>query len=282
MRCRHCYVDKKKDRLSLKDYFNLIDHLCANGLFMLYYTYGEPLMSDNLWEIIRYVNDRNIFQVLMTNGYALDINKARRLKEDGISSVCISIDSPYPKNHDANRGIKGGFAAAVKAIQNCRECMLNVGISSTVTESNAKELVGIVDIAKENDVGFVSFLRERRDGDIVPLTEDSNDAYISFFIDSLCSKSNAINIKFHDPSLIAVLNILYDKRKISDVEYEKYHGMNSCHAKGTISIESNGDIHYCNLNPCPQGNVLNKDISMILSERFAKNEDIICRSAISK
>ena len=92
MRCEHCFVKREKDRLTREKITRIIDELYKHGLLVVYYTYGEPLLSKNFFPISEYVAKKGLVQILMTNGSLLSDESAKRIKEIGISNVYISID----------------------------------------------------------------------------------------------------------------------------------------------------------------------------------------------
>lgn len=276
MRCSHCFADKSRDLIKKEDYYKLIDEMYELGLFVLYYTYGEPLYCPFFFEIAEYVKKKGIVQVLMTNGYLLNETMADRIKKAGISKVFVSLDHIKKEEHDRNRGVCGSYEAALSALAYLKKAGVNCAIATTVTEKNADVLFDIEDLAVSMDVKNVSFLRVRKDGAIRSFEEPKRKAYVEFFKDVL--KRNPAGMMFHDMELIPILTELYRTGEISEEIYEKYLEMNLCHAQYTACVEPSGDVSRCNLNKQVIGNILNDTISDILLNNHRKEGSCTCET----
>ncbi len=269
MRCKHCFVRKKKDLLTEEDYCKIIDAMIDNGMFVMYYTFGEPLLSNLFDKVSKYACQKKIIQVLMTNGALLTPEKISILKGNNISKVCVSIDHIMPEKHDKNRGYEGAYNKAIAALKLLVENNFNTQMSVTINDNNVFFLDRIYDLAKELKVNAISFLRERKDGTIAQI--ENEDKYLEFF-EKVVTNENKVNVLFHDHRLLSPLRALKENGKINDLTYEKYYEMNLCHSGCTISVEPNGDLKRCNLNSRVYGNVLNKPIDLILREDMNINE----------
>lgn len=278
MKCRHCFVERNEDCLDTEQIITLIDELYQQGLMFLYFTYGEPLLARNLFEVAAFAKSRNLIQILMTNGYLVTEQTIEQIRENGISNVFISLDSSRPEEHDENRGKEGAFDAAVKSIRLLRSHKVRVGISTAVTQKNAHRLKEIYDIAMREDVRIISCLRGRKNGTMVPLDPDAKGAYICFV--RFCLKQSCINLKFHDLELLPYFKQWHEEGSISDLVFEKYYHMSCCHADSTLSIAPNGDVSNCNLinNRICNINELSKGK---LRKGLAENENNVCCTPFS-
>lgn len=258
MSCSHCFTNKSQDILKKEDYYHIIDEVYDMGLFVLYYTYGEPLYCPFFFEIVDYARAKGIVQVLMTNGYLVDEKMAYKIKQSGIAKVFVSLDHSDKEKHDENRGVKGAGEAAVRALKYLNGIGVNCGIATTVTEKNVECLEKIENLASTLNIKTISFLRERRNGMISPMSESLKQIYFEFFQGII--KKERSGIMFHDAELLPILKDLYRKQHVSQETYEKYFEMNRCHKKNTVCIEPNGDVSRCNLNKSVIGNVAIRSI----------------------
>lgn len=279
MCCKHCFVERKTDFLSYDKTVEVLDELCEQGLMMLYYTYGEPLLSGIFFDVVKYAASKGLIQILMTNGSLITEQNIEYIKNSGISNVYVSIDSSDYNEHDENRGLNGAFDAAINSIKLMKKQGINVGLSTAVTEMNAMKLKGIYEIALKEDIKIVSFLRARENGTMISLSDDAQKAYKDFVQFGI--KQKAISFKIHDLELLPVLTKWRQNDIITEEEYEKYYGMCCCHASTTVSIAPNGDVSNCNLINNNLGNLSCESIRSIL-ERNKKDENIICCTTISK
>lgn len=274
LKCNHCFVDKSKDELSYKDYTEIIDTLYKEGLFVVIYTYGEPLMSNNFFSVSQYVRDKGISQVLMTNGTLVTAEIARKIKECNVNKVYVSIDHSIPRNHDKNRGCKGTFQKAVQAIKILQNNDINVGIATTITNDNLDCLKEIYILAKEINVRNISFLRERENFKIIKLKDE--EIYFDFFKEIIQDKT--INVNFHDKRLKPVVDYLHNERRIDDEQRDYLYSMFSCKNCYTLCVQPDGRMSRCNfINPLKKKYKECNFKEYIKSEEF-KSENSICYS----
>jgi len=161
LRCAHCYLgaselDNGKNELSTSEGKALINQIAEiNPNAMLVFSGGEPLMRQDLLELIRYAADRDLMAVLGTNGTLVDEEMARKLLESGISGVGISLDSLDPEKHDTFRGVTGAWKGAVRGIDACKKIGLEFQVQTTVTKENFKEISELIKYA--SDMGAKAF-----------------------------------------------------------------------------------------------------------------------------
>jgi MoaA/NifB/PqqE/SkfB family radical SAM enzyme len=153
--CKHCSFfggvdDKKRKILALDQSKKLIKDAQELGVSIINFVGGEPLMRDDLPEIIKSVDKDLSTTILFTNGWHLE-EKAQDLKEAGLDGVYVSIDSASSKKHDEIRGGKGFFERATKGVRKAKDLGLTVGLSCVITpESFANgELERIIELGKE-------------------------------------------------------------------------------------------------------------------------------------
>lgn len=274
MRCKHCFVKKQTDFLStniIKKVLNtLVDEF---GLFIVYYTYGEPLLATNFYEVAEYADKLGLVQILMSNGSLITENEIEKIKNANISQVYISLDSASPNHHDCNRGVIGSYQQAVRAIELLTNAGVNVGIATTLRQSNLAELDEIYNIAVNCNVPVFSLLRERTHGQILPL--DNVQSYYDFIEKQLTTNAQC-NLLLHDPTIIPFVDELYESGKISLCVRDKYITMNSCHYNTTLAITPSGDVSHCNLCSVNLGNVLAEEIKVILKKEIEKEKKYEC------
>lgn len=279
MKCKHCFVEKKVDAISLDNIMNIIKTLSEKGLFMVYYTFGEPTLSEMWLSVAEKVKEMGLVQILMSNGYLIDDQMADRIKKAGISRVMISIDHSVPAHHDKNRGVIGAHRKAINAINTLKKHNIPVGIATTITSHNADVISDIYNLAIALNVGSISFLRERNHGHIV---EQGFESYYAFFDDYIKQERHAVSVQFHDPMLLRRIESAYTKGIISPDSYDKWQEMNCCHCQSTLAIAPNGDFMRCNLSEHILGNICDPNFNPVILEEGGKNEHFICCTVFSR
>jgi len=112
---------------------------------------GEPLLRNDLVEILAFSRSLPLHTSLVTNGTLLET------RIDEIASyingvVYVSLDG-LEKTHDAIRGVSGCFRKAIEGIMASRE-KVSVTINTTIMAENISEIEDLVKLANELDTGI--------------------------------------------------------------------------------------------------------------------------------
>ncbi len=155
--CKHCRAKAQKNRhpneLNTEEAFNVIDMLCEFGkpYPLLVITGGDPLMRDDVFEIIEQASSKMRVAVAFSGTPLATKDKVEKLKDSGAARVAISIDGSK-EIHDSFRGIKGTFETSMKIIDYANEVNLPVQINTTVTTFNLHNLPEMVKLCLEKKV----------------------------------------------------------------------------------------------------------------------------------
>ena len=152
--CKHCYISAQdrfaKNELSTKEAKKTIDQLKKINAGMVLFSGGEPLLRNDLFELIDYAKKNNVKCALSTNGTLITEKTAKDLKATGIIYAGISIDG-NEKVHNRFRG-DGSFKKSIQGITNCKKAGIPVGIRFTVNKLNYKSLPDIFDIIEQYEI----------------------------------------------------------------------------------------------------------------------------------
>jgi MoaA/NifB/PqqE/SkfB family radical SAM enzyme len=119
-RCWHCSNARRGDaELSFENVHAVTGQLQDMGVSIIGLTGGEPLLRDDIEEIVAGIDDRST-TILFTSGDGLSGERAARLKDCGLFGVAVSIDHYDGAEHDRRRGRKGAFATALDAVRTAR------------------------------------------------------------------------------------------------------------------------------------------------------------------
>lgn len=153
--CAHCYLDAGtlKDgvagELSVSEVCDILNEaaVCGPGA-MIVLTGGEPLLRNDIEQIVEHGADLGLGMVIGTNGMALTESRVRSLKDAGTMGVGISVDSLEPASHDEFRGLDGAWHKTMQGIENCRKIGLPFQIHFSVTRQNVDELDAMIDFSR--------------------------------------------------------------------------------------------------------------------------------------
>jgi len=160
LKCVHCYAQaidpEGVDDISTAQAKALIDDLSAYGAPVMLFSGGEPLVRKDLVELASYATSKGMRAVISTNGTLITKEKARELKNVGLSYVGISLDGGE-EIHDKFRGVPGAFKKALQGVENCMAEGLKVGLRFTINKRNQGEVPTIFKIVRELDVPRICF-----------------------------------------------------------------------------------------------------------------------------
>ncbi len=153
LKCSHCYINASPkeytDELTTEEGKQLIDQICEVSHPLLILSGGEPLLRKDIYELIQYGTQKGLRMGLGSNGALIDNTVAKKLKDAGIKTVSISLDSHIPEHHDEFRGVKGSWEKAVNAIKALREKDILVQVNTTLTQQNYDEIDDIMSLAEK-------------------------------------------------------------------------------------------------------------------------------------
>jgi len=176
--CVHCYAGAETERapgeLSTPEAKGLLDDLADYGVPVVLFSGGEPLVREDLVELVAYADGVGLRPVLSTNGTLVTEERASELKEAGLAYAGVSVDGLSERN-DRFRGQEGAFDAAVRGMRACQSVGLKTGLRYTVTEANVDDLEGVVDLLADEGVDRFCFYHldyGGRGGEIVDVDLD--------------------------------------------------------------------------------------------------------------
>lgn len=160
LKCVHCYNDSganvKSNEPTMQEAKAVLDDLAAFGVPSVLFSGGEPLTRPDLFDLIGYAVDQGLRTVISTNGTLITADKARQIKDIGVSYVGISLDG-IGKVNDQFRGVEGAFDDAVAGIRNCMAAGVRVGLRLTLTQHNAQDIDRLFDFFEAEGIERACF-----------------------------------------------------------------------------------------------------------------------------
>jgi len=150
--CVHCRAlaqDAPSSReLSLSEIGKVLGQVAALARPLLILSGGEPLLREDILEIVALARGQDLSVVLATNGTLLTADRARALREAGVRRVSVSLDGAQASTHDAFRQAPGAFAGALAGARAAREAGLPFQINMTLTAATTGELPEMVALCR--------------------------------------------------------------------------------------------------------------------------------------
>ena len=208
--CIHCYAEATNqpdnNELSTKEAKKFIDQLADFKVPVLLFSGGEPLMRQDLFELIEYTAQQGIRPVISTNGTLIDQTTAQKIKDSGVKYVGISLDGIGHKN-DKFRGRKGAYQKALQGIKNCLQIKQKVGLRFTISKYTFGELEKIFDLIENEKIPRVCFYHLVYSGRGNSLTdEDITDQQKRQALDLIMAKTKEFKQKEMNVEILTVDN----------------------------------------------------------------------------
>ena len=258
LRCVHCYAQSEDisydNELNHEQSLKMIDDLADFGVPVILFSGGEPLVHPRLAEYAEYAVKKGMRAVISTNGTLITPEKAKVLKEIGLSYVGISLDG-LEETHDKFRGLKGAFKKAMQGIKNCQAAGIKVGLRFTINKRNVHEIPGIFDLLEKMDIPracFYHLVYSGRGSDIAK--EDLNHQETRETLDLIMERTRDLHDRNKPKEILTVDNhadgpYLYMKLLDEDPEraaevlelLQMNEGNNSGRGFGCISWD--GEVH---------------------------------------
>jgi len=138
-RCRGCSVWTQQDseELSADEVKKGLDVLSDLGVLEIVFSGGDPLLRDDIGEILDYASERFITTVYDNGSMAAKKVDALR----NVDFVAISLDTLNEQKNDYLKGVPGAWKNAMNSIEVLKENGIHVGVSPTISEFNVGEIV---------------------------------------------------------------------------------------------------------------------------------------------
>lgn len=229
-------------------------------------TGGEPLLRQDLFEVMGFANNLGYYWGMTTNGIMINDEIIEKMKQTRMSTISISLDG-LQKSHDEFRQVQGSYAKIIENIKKLKKAnFLNyLQVTTVVNKSNIDELEQLYNEIQALQIDSWRVLNMEPIG----RTADNQDLLLN------------------DKEYNILLNFIKEKRKKSkfDITYGCSHFLGMKYEKevrnhmffciagfGTASILYNGDIYVCpsveRRKELVQGNVRTDDFVDVWENKF--------------
>jgi len=279
-KCKHCGSRagenlKLKEELTteeIKATFKSIANKYDATKILINVTGGEPLIRQDLFEVMKYATDLGYHWGITTNGMLIDDEIIKKMKETKLATMSISIDG-LEKNHDRFRGVEGSYKKIMNNIEKLRQdkFLHCFQITTVVNKLNINELEDMYRVMEDLEVDSWRVINmdpigRANDNNNLAL-EKADYEYLLNFI-----KNKREKAKFE---------VTYGCAHFVGMEFEKEirDNMFFCMAGyTTASILYNGDIYVCpdveRRKELIQGNVKKDDFVEIWENKFKWFRDL--------
>lgn len=264
--CKFCYAGctglqnsitekyPELDSESIKQIIHKFKEQCKIPFFS--FTGGEPLLRDDLEQLISYAVSIGLRVNLISNGTLVTEKRAHALYQAGLRTAQISVESADEAMHDYLTGTPSCFKKTIQGIKHLLQAGISVQTNTTITARNKDAVIDIPQFVKSLGINRMSMnlyipagTQKYRDelavsytacAELLPqLQKSAHNAKMQFF--------------WYSPLPLCLYNPLA-------------HGLgnkNCAACDGLISIAPDGSILPCSSYDEPIGNILNEDFNRL-------------------
>lgn len=132
--------------------------LAQLGSLLISVAGGEPFLRNDLSDIVAAIAEQH-FPLLTTNGSLVTEQRATDLWQAGLVGVSVSLDFDNAEGHDSNRGVRGAFERAKRAVtilsRTRKHSYQRVNVLCVLNERNLQEVESLIRFAATNDASFM-------------------------------------------------------------------------------------------------------------------------------
>ena len=261
--CSHCsaeyYMDRhtdkvlkvqdKREKIDLNDIRNLSKQADELGLARFVITGGEPLVMKDFDAVVEAIDPEKHYIITDTNGWFLDLDRAKHIKSIGVEKVQLSLDSFIEKEHDDFRNRPGSYKRVMRAIDASLDAGLNLILSTVLVKGRGKtkEFEDLCRFSTEKGIGlYVSYAKPT----------------------GSCTDHPEFVINKEDADIVRELEKKYNVFTHMTPSYGSFKGCIT--VKGIITVTSTAEITPCPYIDLSLGNLKQNSLKEILN-RGMKN-----------
>jgi MoaA/NifB/PqqE/SkfB family radical SAM enzyme len=157
--------NRPAEELSTDQWKTVLDDLRAwMGPYEVWFIGGEPFVRRDIFEILEHTARIGLHSKIVTRGVGiLNEDQARKLVASGLDEYHVSVESLDPAIHDYLSPPPGSHEKALRGIQMINDIRRETGsslrivVKTIIMDTNAEELVPIVNWVRENDLDRIKF-----------------------------------------------------------------------------------------------------------------------------
>ena len=159
LECAYCYNQldfaKTKDAMSKEDWFRVMEEAREMGAVQLGISGGEPLLNKDVVEIVRKANDLKFYTNLITSGVGAPKGIVAKLKEAGLKTVQLGIQSHDRDTMTLITNNKNSFDEKMAFAKEIKEAGLQLIINTCITRQNIHQVGEIIELADKLEANYL-------------------------------------------------------------------------------------------------------------------------------
>ncbi len=251
LKCKFCY--NSQDPLISDNVFEIIDRLHEAGVMEVILTGGEPLTHPRFFDILKKCCKCFYKAMIQTNGTFIDAETARIFKQLGVYGVNVSLHG-NEELHEKLTLVQGSYAQAYSALQH----LVSEGVNTT---SNFV-------LTTENVIGFSDALRNLYDMGVdgmtltrfTPTGVGADNEYLAISTNQLIDVLNQADKFILQQKNTSFYILLANSIPYCALPENLKHYCEYCHfGASRFYVDINGNVLMCGMSRLQIGNILKED-----------------------
>jgi radical SAM protein with 4Fe4S-binding SPASM domain len=260
--CSYTPEYAKDNEVDTKTAYKIVDEVYDFGSPWFGISGGEPLIRQDIFDVVEYAKEVGFEVSLITSGFAFDQRRLDNLVRDEVHTA-VSIDGAEESN-DRIRG-RGSYNKAVYAMKKLSENGLLDCVVTTMTKYNIKDSGHVVKLAAEHGARMAVFhnlVPVGRAGsnmpDLAPSPEDYEWAFNEIY-DLQVKYEGKIEVNVYSPFYARIVK---QKNPADFWDWYTKRFLGKCSIGGNyIGVTENGDYRSCGFHEGYRlGNVKDKSL----------------------
>ncbi|KPJ63198.1 MAG: hypothetical protein AMS15_01250 [Planctomycetes bacterium DG_23] len=244
--CRYCnYRFRYPEEMSTGELLSVIDQLAELGTRRISLWGGEPLLRDDIGEIVAHIKSKGINCAMNSNGYLVP---QKREVVAMLDQFALSLDGPK-EAHDANRE-PGSYDKAIRALEVLKEMGIPTITNVPFTKNNVSDKVidFLLDHAEKYDykISFLILKHTLEKGKRAWKFMPSDDQLRKAISKLISEKRKGRPVLFSEFTYEMARNWPdYSADRRSDGDLSWWRGPRCYAGRLSINIDTNGDLYPC-------------------------------------
>tara|TARA_B110000196_G_C21112448_1_gene648568 strand:- start:6 stop:998 length:993 start_codon:yes stop_codon:yes gene_type:complete len=249
LRCVYCMKEKmnflpKNEILTFEEIERLCDNFIEMGVNKIRLTGGEPLVRKDIIKLIKNLNlkkkNTNLNEITLTTNGTLLEKYAKKLKENGIDRINVSLDTINPKKYNEITRF-GNLEKVISGIKEAIKNNIKIKINTVAIKNfNEDELEDLIIWTDKNKID-ITFI------EVMPMNETDTSRHLQFSpLDKIYKKlDKKFNFEKLDKSTGGPA-VYYSASSISNkIGFITPITNNFCASCNRVRITSTGKLYMC-------------------------------------
>ena len=151
MKCPMCYAYSSDEATDIHKKKKIIDKMADLGIIKIMFSGGEPLLDENLIDLIKYAKSKEFKTALSSNGLLLSEDILHKL-DNHLDELSLPLEGSNPSIHKHNRGSQEHFFIIKHLLEIISDYNFKTDIETVVTKYNKNDISNILELILDNNI----------------------------------------------------------------------------------------------------------------------------------